>query len=233
MSFLERDSANSPLRFAPVHPEYLELTEAPAAPRWRGGVFRRRKTEAKPLTAEQRLLRSAKRGDHAAFARIIELHQQTIFGYLRARVSDPTDAEDLAQEVFLRLYVGRAKFTGDIMLRPWLIGIARNLLREHARKLKRRKEVAWTELCIELEEMASADEPSCESALSLLPACIEALGQSARSALELRYQSKMRLAEIATRFKRSEGAVKLLMFRARQALKRCLDKKALELKSDD
>jgi RNA polymerase sigma-70 factor (ECF subfamily) len=49
------------------------------------------------------------------------------------------------------------------------------------------------------------------------------LGQSARQALEMYYASRLRLAEIGQQLKRSEGAVKLLMFRARQALRRCLD----------
>jgi RNA polymerase sigma-70 factor (ECF subfamily) len=225
MSYFDRHAENAPVRFSPAAPDYLELTEAPAAPMWRGGVFRRRSSETKPLTDEQRLLRSVKRGDRAAFAKIIELHQRTVFGYLRARLSDPNDAEDLAQDVFLRFYLGRARLGGDIVLRPWLIGIARNLLREHARKLKQRKEVAWTELCLEMEEMASSEEQSFEAVISLLPTCVESLGQSARSALELRYQSQLKLTEIAIRFKRSEGAIKLLMYRARQALKRCLDLK--------
>ncbi|MEO5927670.1 MAG: sigma-70 family RNA polymerase sigma factor, partial [Patescibacteria group bacterium] len=197
---------------------------------WRGGMFRRDKAKATPPTEEQRLLRVARRGDRAAFSTIIETHQRAIFGYLRARLPDSTDAEDLCQEVFLRLYLGRAKLSHKIILRPWLIGIARNLLREHVRKLRRRKEVAWTELCLEMEEMVSTNEQSYEEVVSHLPLCIESLGQSARQALDLRYQGKLRLAEIATRFKRSEGAVKLLMFRARQALKRCLDAKVFGLK---
>jgi RNA polymerase sigma-70 factor (ECF subfamily) len=59
--------------------------------------------------------------------------------------------------------------------------------------------------------------------MTQLPVCLQSLGQSARQALELHYASRLRLADIGDHLKRSEGAVKLLLFRARQALRRCLD----------
>jgi RNA polymerase sigma-70 factor (ECF subfamily) len=181
-----------------------------------------------PGLDEQKLIAAAHRGDRAAFQTIVERNQGAIYGYLRSRLLEPADAEDLTQEVFLRSYVGHARFEGTVMIRPWLLGIARNLLREHARKIKRRKEVAWTELCLRLEEdLIEFETHTYEDVMAHLPTCLGALGQSARQALDLRYQAKLRLAEIGEKLHRSEGAVKLLMFRARQALKRCLDAKIL------
>ena len=58
-----------------------------------------------------------------------------------------------------------------------------------------------------------------------LPECLEGLGPSARDALNLYYRQHKRLLEIGSVLRRSEGAVKLLMFRARQALKMCLNGK--------
>jgi len=172
------------------------------------------------------LVERAQRGDRAAFEEIVQKNQGAVYGYLRARLIQPSDAEDLTQEVFLRCYTGWARFERSSLIRPWLIGIARNLLREHSRKVKRRKEVAWTELCLELEELLPVgEEQTYEDVLAHLPNCMESLGESARQALDLRYAVKLRLADIGQRLKRSEGAVKLLMFRARQALKHCLDSK--------
>lgn len=173
---------------------------------------------------DQALIARAQRGDRAAFEAIVARHQGAIYGYLRARLLHSADAEDLTQEVFIRAYLARARFDNSSMLRPWLIGIARNLLREHCRRKKRRKEVAWTELCLELEEVASPPEEQYDEALTRLPRCLESLGPSAREAIDLRYTSRLRLAEIGEKLKRSEGAVKLLMFRARQALRYCLDR---------
>jgi RNA polymerase sigma-70 factor (ECF subfamily) len=61
--------------------------------------------------------------------------------------------------------------------------------------------------------------------LQHLPKCLESLGQSAREAIDLRYRSQLRMAVIAEKLKRSEGAVKLLVHRARQALRHCLNRK--------
>ena len=171
------------------------------------------------------LIERAQRGDRAAFEEIVARHQGAVYGYLRARLLQPTDADDLTQEVFLRCYLARARFDTANLLRPWLFGIARNLLREHVRRLRRRKEVGWTELCLELEELAPAHDDHYDDFLLQLPHCLQSLGQSARQALDLYYASKLRLAEIGEQLRRSEGAVKLLMFRSRQALKRCLDHK--------
>lgn len=174
-------------------------------------------------SAEQTLVEQAQRGDRDAFAQIVRNHQGAVYGYLRARLLQVNDAEDLTQEVFLRCYLARARFDNTNLLRPWLLGIARNILREHIRKLKRRKEVAWTELCLELEELAPVQDEKYEEFIGQLPQCLGGLGQSARQALDMHYAAKLRLVQISEQLKRSEGAVKLLLYRARQALKRCLD----------
>jgi RNA polymerase sigma-70 factor (ECF subfamily) len=173
------------------------------------------------------LVESTQRGDRAAFGVIVARHQGAIYGYLRSRLLEPADAEDLCQEAFLRCYQGQARFDSSVMLRPWLIGIARNLLREHVRRVKRRKEVGWTELCLQLEDLIDEQDDRYDAVMARLPECLQSLGQSARQALDLRYQARLRLAEIGEQLRRSEGAVKLLMFRARQALKNCLDSKIL------
>ena len=183
--------------------------------------------------AEDRaLVEAAQRGDRSAFEAIVHRHQGAIYGYLRSRVLEPADAEDLSQEVFLRSYLGQARFDSSVMIRPWLIGIARNLIREHVRKTRRRKEVAWTDLCLQLEDLVDFEDERYDEFILHLPACLSSLGQSARQALDFRYQAKLRLAEIGERLHRSEGAVKLLMFRARQALRHCLDSKVLGRRHD-
>jgi RNA polymerase sigma-70 factor (ECF subfamily) len=177
---------------------------------------------------DRQLIERALQGDRDAFEAIVAAHQSAVFGYLRARLFQPNDAEDLTQEVFLRFYLTRARFDSENLVRPWLLGIARNLLKEHARKQKRRKEVAWTELCLELDDMLrpGAEEGSdgtYEDVLAHLPGCMESLGPSARNAIDLRYRANLRLSDIGKKLHRSEGAVKLLMYRARQALKHCLN----------
>lgn len=174
---------------------------------------------------DQDLIEAFQRGERAAFALVIERNQRVIYGFLRARLDQPDAADDLTQEVFLRAYTRRSTIVVDALLRPWLLGIARNILREHARSLRRRKQVAWTQFCLELDEHVTSDGDELEELLAQLPTCLEGLGATARAAIEMRYSAQMRLAQIGEKLRRSEGAAKLLMFRARQALKNCLDRK--------
>lgn len=174
----------------------------------------------------------AQQGDTAAFAEIVQRYRNDVYAYLRTRLLQPTDADDLVQEVFLRCYQGMERFDSSRLMRPYLVGIARNLLRERARQLNSRKEVAWTELCLELDQDAAASDTQHEDAddrlyddiIGHLPQCLKHLGSNAREALLLHYRSKLKLTEISERLERSVGAVKLLMYRARQSLKRCLDR---------
>src|SRR5580704_14055335 len=136
---------------------------------------------------------------------IILEHQGAIHGYLRSRLSQPADAEDLTQEVFLRWYLNQQRYDPSQKLRPWLIGIARNVLLEHLKRLQNRKEVAWTELCLQLEQLIdfNDDDGRYVQVLPHLPGCLDELGPSARQALALRYQSDLSLAQIAEQLRRS------------------------------
>jgi RNA polymerase sigma-70 factor (ECF subfamily) len=165
--------------------------------------------------------------DRRALEAIIQEHQGAIFGYLRSRLAQPADAEDLTQEVFLRWYLHRDRFEVGQKVRPWLIGIARNVLLEYLKKVQRRKEVAWTELCLHLEQLIEFrdDDDRHVEVLPHLPGCVEALGPSAQQTLRLHYHNNLSLSQIGEKLCRSPGAVKLLLFRARQALKECLSRK--------
>lgn len=162
-----------------------------------------------------------------ALESVLQQHQDAIHSYLRSRLARPEDAEDLTQEVFLRWHLGKDRFNPAQKVRPWLIGIARNVLSEHLKKVGKRKEVAWTEMCLRLEELVDfKEEAGCfDDVLPLLTDCLNALGQSARQALAFRYHGDMSLAQIGVKLRRSESAVKFMMFRARQALKYCLTSK--------
>lgn len=179
---------------------------------------------------ERELGSGLRRADIRAFEEIVLRYRGVVYGYLRARVARPSDAEDLAQDVFLRLHATRRRFDARQPLRPWILGIARNVLREHVRRAASSpgREVTWTELCLDIDALAArrSDDDSRDDAILHLPDCLDSLGPSARQAIDLRYSSSLRIAEIGRRLRRSEGAVKLLMHRARRALRRCLEGKS-------
>ena len=162
--------------------------------------------------------------DRAEVEAVVAAHQTMVYGFLRGRLADASAADDLCQEVFLRFLTSRPLVaTGSGETSAWLVGIARNVLREHARRRARRREVSWTELCLDVEHGGNQAAGDTDDRLARIPGCLDGLGKTARTALDLHYGERLRLAEIGRRFDRSEGAVKLLLFRARQAVRRCLD----------
>ncbi len=165
-------------------------------------------------------------------AEVIAEHQEAVVAYLRARVVPVEEADDLAQEVFLRFYVAGARFDPSRMIRPYLLGIARNVLREWTRRRRTRREVRWTDVCLEAEVHLTDDASPYEEELRHLPACLKQLRAPARQAVEMHYRQRAHLQEIGQALRRSVGAVKLLLFRARQALRRCLDRKRGEASDD-
>ncbi len=184
------------------------------------GVAGSESIKPRPLVAADR--RRSRTVDREVVAAVVAAHRQMVYGFLRARLTDAAAAEDLCQEVFLRFLTSRPVVaTGSGEVSAWLAGIARNVLREHVRRAARRREVAWTELCLQVEDRGGVAAP--DERADHLTACLDGLGKTARTALDLHYGENLRLAEIGRRFDRSEGAVKLLLFRARQAVRRCLD----------
>jgi RNA polymerase sigma-70 factor (ECF subfamily) len=167
------------------------------------------------------LAQRAKAGERTAFAQLYEQHRAPAFGYFRARVLTSHDAEDLTQEVFVRAFTAISRYNTEMRFQPWLIGICRNVLREHVRKVKRRSEVGWTELCLELEGLID-DESIYDDVLHILPVCLSTLSEPSSQALHWHYMGGMKIQQIADRMTRTLGAVKVLMVRARQALKRCI-----------
>jgi len=86
---------------------------------------------------------------------------------------------------------------------------------------RKRKQVAWTQLCLELEQTVEA-EGLYQDILHLVPVCTVRLGKSAHHAIQWRHMGRQKLQRIAARLGKTLGAVKVLMVRARQALKRCI-----------
>ena len=93
-------------------------------------------TKAKELSQQEiaRLVAAAKGGDKEAFGRLVEAYQDRIYGYLARMLADPEEAEDVAQEVFLRIYKFIRKYRGNASLESWIYKIVLNYCRTHARR---------------------------------------------------------------------------------------------------
>ena len=178
-----------------------------------------------------RLMRLVARGDTSAFEEVIERHQALVAGTAARMLSSNSDVEDIAQQVFIRVwksarrYVPRAKFT------TWLLKITRNLVFNELRRAKRRAQVP---LQSEpgAEEIPLKDETNRAPDASLLDdelqraieEAIMQLPESQRMALVLRRYEQLSYEQIAEVLDLSVPAVKSVLFRARTELRSRLSK---------
>jgi RNA polymerase sigma-70 factor (ECF subfamily) len=178
-----------------------------------------------------RLMRLVARGDTKAFEEVIERHQALVAGTAARMLGSNSDVEDIAQQVFIRVwksarrYVPRAKFT------TWLLKITRNLVFNELRRAKRRAQVP---LQSEpgAEEIPLKDETNPAPDASLLDdelqraieEAIMQLPESQRMALVLRRYEQLSYEQIAEVLDLSVPAVKSVLFRARTELRTRLSK---------
>lgn len=96
-----------------------------------------RDNTGKASVSEADSIRRARLGDSAAWEAVVQQHQEAVFRLAYLILGDPDDAEDVAQEVFIRAYRSLARFDDSRPLRPWLLTIASNLSRNHRRSVGR------------------------------------------------------------------------------------------------
>jgi RNA polymerase sigma-70 factor, ECF subfamily len=173
-----------------------------------------------------RLMRLIAGGDTTAFEQLIERHQTLVAGTVARMLGSNSDVEDIAQQVFIRVwksagrYVARAKFT------TWLLKITRNLVFNEMRRAKRHPHLP-VQIEPEAEEMPLKDEAMATPDATLLQAELQAeiekaimlLPDTQRMALVLRRYEELSYEEIADVLDLSVPAVKSLLFRARTELR--------------
>jgi RNA polymerase sigma-70 factor, ECF subfamily len=173
-----------------------------------------------------RLMRLVGKGDTAAFEELIERHQALVAGTVARMLGSNSDVEDIAQQVFVRVwksagrYVARAKFT------TWLLKITRNLVFNELRRTKRHPHVpvhgeAQSEAPPLRDESSQApDAALLESELQqAIENAITILPETQRMALVLRRYEDLSYEQIAETLDLSVPAVKSLLFRARTELR--------------
>ena len=165
-------------------------------------------------------------GDTQAFELLVERHQALVIGTVGRMLGSNSDVEDLAQQVFLRVwrsagrYVPRAKFT------TWLLKITRNLVFNEMRRTKRQAQVSiqpdpqGEELPVKDESVQSPAETMLEHELQqAIEEAIQQLPDTQRLALILRRYEGRSYEEIGEILDLSVPAVKSVLFRARTELR--------------
>jgi len=175
---------------------------------------------------EQQLIARAQKGDTAAFERLINLHGQYVFNLALRVVKDPHDAEDIAQEAFIRVWRGLARFRGDAQFRTWLYRIVTNLCYNKLPNLKAALvalEIDETALNLPDQRQSVEDRIISNELRKTLHRSIDELPDSYRLLLSLRHLQDMSYQEIVQVTGMPLGTVKTGIFRARRMLKTLLD----------
>ena len=173
---------------------------------------------------EHALLRRILDGDREAYAQVVRAHQARILRLCAALLGDPTQAEDAAQEVFLKAYQVLAAFRGESSLGTWLYRIASNHCLDLLRKRRRERTESWDRLLEEsgesLHALLTAQPDPAESLADteLVQRALAQLSPEYRLILTLREMEGLTYAELADALQCSLDAVKARLRRARQEL---------------
>ena len=193
------------------------------------------KAEFSPQDVEQ-LVAGSRRGDTVAFDQLVGLYRDGIRAFVARRLSDPVEAEDIAQEVFIRAYRGMPAFRGDSSFQSWLHRIALNLTIDSTRRRERRGSSYSLDAPVEVEEGPVARElaaPSyCEPEKDLETAelrrevhrAIRDLSPKLRTVVVLYELQGLNYREIAAMLGCPVGTVKSRVFCARGQLRRDLSR---------
>jgi RNA polymerase sigma-70 factor, ECF subfamily len=204
---------------AALDPGMLMAATTPQASAGFGGV-----------DSDAEIMLRAKAGDQSAFDYLVQKYRRPIVSFMYRMARNAAAAEDLAQEVFLRVYRSRESYEASAKFTTWLYRIATNLAVNHARDTRHERP----------EVTVSLDEPDEESGTTLeLPdgtlsaeqmivrrermmairRKVDALPEQQRLAVIMHKYQEMDYKEIAEVLKKSESATKSLLFRAYETLR--------------
>ena len=171
------------------------------------------------------LVRRMRDGDADALRVVVERYQDRLFALIYGIVRDRHEVEDVAQEVFLKVYQRITAFDERSKFYTWLYRVAVNAAKDHVKKRSRRPSVALDEDAgIPDGTPGPLDGAGSEETRARVREAIAALPVRYREVLALRELEGLAYNEIAEVLKLSVGTVESRLHRARQRLKRSLER---------
>ncbi len=169
------------------------------------------------------------RGDHAAFGKLVRQHQGVVIGTAYRMLGNMDDAQDLGQQLFLRIWKSAPRYEPTAKFTTWMFTILRNLAFNEYRR-RGRHPVQSLDAGMEDfgHQIADAQTVTADAALAhqelaaAIDAAILALPEKARLAVTLRRYEELPYEEIAVILDLTVSAVKSLLFRARTELRQSL-----------
>ncbi len=179
--------------------------------------------------SDVQLMLDVKAGDEASFDFLLQKYRSPLVNYLNRMVRDTATAEDLAQEVFLRVYRARKQYTPSAKFTTWLFRIATNLALNSVRDNRHQRMGISLDAPVAGEDSAPMELPARELRIDehmierdradIIRRAIWSLPEKQRAAVLLHKYEEMDYIEIARILECSEGALKSLLFRAYETLR--------------
>lgn len=182
--------------------------------------------------AEDRILASSLRaGDEAAYEALIQRYEQPVFGVVSRLLEEPSDAPDVVQDVFLKVFRNIDRFRGDSSLKTWIYRIAVNEARNQQRWFGRHrgKEVSLAGMAPDAQGVGDwlpdpargpYEEVLDHEVQALVEEGLKRISSTYRAALVLREVEELGYDEIAEILEISLGTVKSRIMRGREALRK-------------
>jgi RNA polymerase sigma-70 factor (ECF subfamily) len=171
---------------------------------------------------DQELIALILAGDQDAFTALVELYQRPVFNLAFRMLNDAREAEDAAQEAFLRAYQHLDRYDRSRSFKTWLLSIASN----HCIDRIRRRRLTWLSIDEPLppHPALASDETEPEDATLMserdatVQGLLDQLAPEYKAAVVLRYWHDLSYTEIAELLDTTESAIKSRLFRARQMM---------------
>ena len=177
------------------------------------------------------VLRKAQRGDERAFTLIVRAYERPVYNYVLRLVGDRSLAEDLTQEVFIRVFQGLPGFSLRSRFTTWLFQVTKNRVLDELRALERRpRSVATLE---DIPPLEAIDQPfERMETIDAVWRSIEALNVDLKMALLLRDVVGLAYTEIADALEITLATVKWRIYKAREEVQAALTREGIVVVSN-
>ena len=175
------------------------------------------------LNEEQAWLEQARRGDQTAFGKLIEAYQRPVYNLAYRMLNNPGEAEEAAQEAFIRAYTRLHTYNPDHKFSTWMLSITSNYCIDLIRK-RRALLLSIDEPLPPHPALMSDGQKGPEAQMEIneqqemVQSLLQELPEDYRQAVVLRYWHEMSYEEIAEMMDTSVSAIKSRLFRARRQL---------------
>jgi RNA polymerase sigma-70 factor (ECF subfamily) len=176
------------------------------------------------MLVEQDVIERARAGDGAAFNDMVLAYRKRIMGTISRLIGRPEDVEDVAQEVFVRLYYSLDQLRTPEVFEPWLYRLTVNAAYDYLRRAKRRNESRMADLSEQQVMMAdflasgrrAGDDRQKGQVREFVDALFQHVSDEDRLLLTLKEVEGLSLKELEKIYRVNENALKVRLFRARQ-----------------